>query len=181
LTNPNPSVVNLLIVADTHGQLDPRIAALAGQVDMVVHAGDVGSAWVLETLAGAQRTVVAVRGNNDTPKHWGESGREQLDALRDEAHLELPGGVLVVTHGDVVLPAAKRHQRLRARYPAARLVVFGHSHRLGVDREARPWVANPGAAGRVRTYGGPSCLLLEATASNWRLESRRFELLPLRR
>lgn len=168
-------MVKVLIVADTHGHLDPRIAALAGEVDTVVHAGDVGHAGVLESLAGSKRRVVAVRGNNDTPRHWGESDMERLDALSAEAYLTLPGGTLVVTHGDAVLPAAKRHQRLRARYPDARLVIYGHSHRLGIDQEAQPWVANPGAAGRARTYGGPSCLLLEATMDDWRLQSRRFE------
>lgn len=33
----------------------------------------------------------------------------------------------------------------------------------------------PGAAGRERTFGGPSCMLLTATEHAWDLEIRRFE------
>ncbi|MFM1890995.1 MAG: hypothetical protein RLZ44_72, partial [Pseudomonadota bacterium] len=40
--------------------------------------------------------------------------------------------------------------------------------------DAIPWVLNPGAAGRSRTFGGPSCLLLHAGARVWRVETHRF-------
>jgi len=168
--------LRLLILSDTHGYLDPRIAALASEVELVVHAGDVGAVSVLDTLAGGGRQLLVVRGNNDTPEHWGRAGLEQLAAMPREARWSLPGGELVVVHGDRVQPAGRRHQRLRASFPQARLVVYGHSHRLSLDQEALPWVANPGAAGRARTYGGPSCLLLEAGGEAWRLEPLRFPL-----
>ncbi|WP_257388244.1 metallophosphoesterase family protein, partial [Tahibacter caeni] len=85
---------------------------------------------------------------------------------------DLPGGRLVVVHGDR-WPARGRHAALRRAYPAARAVVYGHSHRLVVDTDALPWVLNPGAAGRARTNGGPSCLLLHATAQAWRVLPQR--------
>jgi uncharacterized protein len=67
-----------------------------------------------------------------------------------------------------------RHARLRAAYPSARAIVYGHSHRLVVDDALTPWVLNPGAAGRARTYGGPSCLVLEANVRSWHVEIHRF-------
>lgn len=45
----------------------------------------------------------------------------------------------------------------------------------GCGREATPWVLNPGAAGRSRTFGGPSCLLLAAASDGWEVTLHRFE------
>lgn len=163
----------LLLLADTHGVVDPRIARLASECDAIVHAGDIGNAGVLRELSGAGR-VLAVRGNNDTVAKWPAADRKQLSRLGEEARLDLPGGTLIVVHGDRVLPAARRHAKLRRLYPQARAVVYGHTHRAVCDRAARPWVLNPGAAGRTRTFGGPSYLLLEVSARGWRVRLGRF-------
>jgi hypothetical protein len=42
------------------------------------------------------------------------------------------------------------------------------------DLETSPWVINPGAAGRIRTRGGPSCLILETSHSEWQVTEQRF-------
>lgn len=161
------------LVADTHGFLDPRVAALARAAEVVVHAGDVGGASILEALGAGGAHVVAVRGNNDTPRHWPPDDRAGLDGLPAEARVELPGGSLAVVHGDR-LRARGRHERLRAAYGDAAAVVYGHSHRLAVDTDGAPWVLNPGAAGRSRTYGGPACLVLTADADGWSVRTHRF-------
>jgi putative phosphoesterase len=165
--------MRVLILSDTHGQLDVRIGALAQDCDVVMHAGDVGSSNVLDALRAGGASVVAVRGNNDVPSKWPRGERRELDALEDEARIDLPGGTLIAVHGDRYTPAT-RHARLRRAYPDARAVVYGHSHRLIVDDAATPWILNPGAAGRARTYGGPSCLVLEARPRTWRVETHRF-------
>ena len=163
------------IVADTHGVLDERVLVALTGCDLILHAGDVGDPEILERLRGISDRVVAVRGNNDVDDKWPATANVDPRSLPESAREEAPGGSIVVVHGDRVLPAAKRHERLRARYPEARLVIYGHSHRLSVDRTARPWVANPGAAGRARTYGGPSLILLRARVDRWQLLPRRFE------
>jgi predicted phosphodiesterase len=53
-------------------------------------------------------------------------------------------------------------------------VVYGHSHRLVCDQTEVPWILNPGGAGLVRTFGGPSCLILTVGARRWRTEIVRF-------
>lgn len=163
------------ILSDTHGHLDPRVLEWLGGCDVLVHAGDVGSGAVLDALTSTGAQVVAVRGNNDVPAKWPRPHRA-LHALPDEERLALPGGLLVVVHGHRVLPASRRHERLRERHADARMVVYGHSHHLVMDRETRPWVVNPGAAGRARTFGGPSACILRASDRRWTLRSRRFEL-----
>jgi uncharacterized protein len=165
--------MRVLLLADTHGHIDARIAALARGCDLVVHAGDVGNAAVLDALRRGGARVAAVRGNNDVASKWPRGDRHALDTLEDEAHVELPGGMLVAVHGDRYAPAT-RHARLRRDYSDAHAVVYGHSHRLVIDDGAIPWILNPGAAGRARTYGGPSCLVLDARPRAWHVESHRF-------
>jgi putative phosphoesterase len=162
------------ILSDTHGRLDPRIAGVVDSCDCVVHAGDIGSAAVLAALRPLMKTVVAVRGNNDVAEKLGVNDWAMLREMPHEARLELQGGLLVVVHGHQAGPASRRHAWLRDRYPAARAVVYGHSHRLVCDQVEAPWILNPGSAGLTRTFGGPSCLVLTAGARRWTIETVRF-------
>lgn len=168
--------LRLLLLSDTHGQIHPSILALAAGVDLVVHAGDVGCAAVLDALRGAGRSLLAVRGNNDLPATWPAQDQAELDALPSQASIDLPGGRLAVEHGHLVNPVSRRHARLRQRHADARLVVYGHSHRQLLDDSALPLVVNPGAAGRARTFGGSGCMLLHITPAEWKIESLRFSL-----
>jgi putative phosphoesterase len=168
--------MRVLILADTHGFVDPRIAALAADCALVVHAGDIGNASVLTALQRPGEQLLAVRGNNDRPDCWPAADLEVLAGIPGRGAVELPGGLLAVEHGHHAVPAANRHRILRRRYPLARALIYGHSHQLCLDRAALPWILNPGAAGRTRTFGGPSCLLLDAEEQAWTLEIRRFPI-----
>ena len=166
------------ILGDTHGILDPRVAEVVSACDVAVHTGDVGGGAVLRAMQPRQGLVVSVRGNNDTPAKWGRREWMLLESLPAEAELALPGGRLVVIHGDRAGSAKTRHAWLRRHYPDARAIAYGHSHRQVCDDSALPWVLNPGAAGRARTFGGPSLIILHAGTKTWRLETRRFPPLP---
>jgi putative phosphoesterase len=170
-----PTHLKVALLSDTHGVIDHRVAAVIAGSNWVVHAGDIGNATVLHQLAQLGDQVVAVRGNNDIPAKWPQADHDILAALPHERRLVLPGGELVVLHGHRLNPASQRHHRLRQRYPGLRAVVYGHSHRLSEDTAAEPWILNPGAAGRARTYGGPSCLLLLIKGTQWHVEHHRFE------
>ncbi len=169
------------IVSDTHGFIDPAVLTATRSCELLIHAGDIGNAEVLRALRRSGARVVAVRGNNDDRRRWPKAQASTLQRLPRESALELPGGQLVVVHGDRLLPASRRHEGLRRRYPQARAVVYGHSHRLVCDRARRPWVLNPGAAGRSRTFGGPSCLILYARPGRWELRALRFAPASARR
>lgn len=168
------SSVRVVIVSDTHGELDERVARLAAASDVVVHAGDVGGRSVLDALTPRNGELIAVRGNNDVREKWPASEWEALEALPWEARIDLPGGELVVVHGHGYGYPGRHHARMRRDYPDARLVVYGHSHLKVSDKSESPWIVNPGAAGRVRTFGGPSYSRLFASASRWRLETRQL-------
>ena len=168
------SSMRIVIVSDTHGAVDARIAEQAARSDVVVHAGDIGCADVLEALAPRDGALVAVRGNNDVREKWQEAEWDLLDSLPWEARVDLPGGDLVVLHGHGYGYPGRHHARMRRDYPDARAVIYGHSHQKCADRSESPWVLNPGAAGRVRTFGGPSYYILRASPSRWRLETYRL-------
>lgn len=162
------------LVSDTHGHLDDRIGEVVARCDLAVHAGDVGSAAALAAMRPRSGEVLAVAGNNDVAQKWPDGEEGLLATLPAELCLQLPGGELVVVHGHRHGGARERHARLRRSFPGARAVVYGHSHRQLCDTGDAPWVLNPGAAGRARTYGGPACLVLHVEAQAWRVEPMRF-------
>jgi uncharacterized protein len=132
--------VKVVVLADTHAprrwrSCPPRVADHLRGADLILHAGDVCTADVLEELA-AYAPVHAVRGNNDGPDvaAWGA-----LDTLE----LGLGGVRLAMIHDSG--PRAGRPARLRRRFPGADLVVFGHSH-IPVDHAADGQrIFNPGS------------------------------------
>jgi hypothetical protein len=112
------------------------VAAHLRDADLIVHAGDVCTASVLAELA-QYAPVTAVVGNNDGPDvaAWGATATAELDA----------GGLAVAVIHDSGA-AAGRLNRMRRQFPAAALVVFGHSH-IPLD-EAAPGgfrIFNPGS------------------------------------
>ena len=171
----------IALVSDTHGHLDSRIVKVVDRCRLAIHAGDIGSGAVLDTLAESDRRVAAVRGNNDVASKWDPNEHPRLDKLPWEATLSLPGGRLAVIHGHQIERVERRHGWLRERYPDARVVVYGHTHRRCIDRSARPWIVNPGAAGRNRTFGGPSLIVIDIDADRWRLRTVHFERFVPRR
>jgi putative phosphoesterase len=132
--------MKVAVLADTHAPrywkaCPPEVARRLDGVDLILHAGDVCRATVLEELA-AFAPVRAVLGNNDTPDvaAWGAP-----ETLR----LDLDGLPVAMLHD--AGPAAGRPLRLRRRFPWAGLVVFGHSH-IPLDLvEDGVWVFNPGS------------------------------------
>ena len=114
---------NILLIADTHlrrGQADRLLTRLTGELisaDVILHAGDITDASVLDALAthAADELVHAVRGNND-------HGLE----LPERLTIDVDGCVLAMVHDSG--PSTGRTGRLRRWFPSADVVVFGHSH-----------------------------------------------------
>ena len=159
--------MKVLLLGDTHGWVDDSIVELAAGMELVVHTGDIGSASVLAALKSRCGNVLAVAGNNDVPKKWSVDEHHVLSGLPESLQIELPGGVLAIEHGHRIWDSANYHSRLRNKYPDARAIAYGHSHIRRIDTTNQPWVMNPGAAGRVRTKGGASCLVLTVKPDRW--------------
>ncbi len=149
------------LISDSHGPVDARILRALADCDVVIHAGDVGGPEIL-TILNAPVTV-GVFGNNDTPERWGGVPV----GLPESVRIDVRGGTIVVIHGHQFPQAKRRHAQLRARFADARVIVYGHSHRRCIDDADNPWVINPGACGRARTFGGPSAVLLDWRRRRW--------------
>jgi putative phosphoesterase len=114
--------LRLALIADTHlPRGDRRIPDSCLEAlrtaDLIVHAGDFSQQSVLADLRELG-PVAAVHGNVDSA----ELRRE----LPESISLELENVVLGVIHD--AGPSKGRLERLRARFPDADAVVFGHSH-----------------------------------------------------
>ncbi len=164
--------ISVGILSDSHGYLDPGVRQAVNQCEYVIHAGDIFNAAVLAQLQPTQQ-LIAVAGNNDYAANWAPEEKEVVNALPQTARLDLPGGTLIVEHGHR-LGNHPDHAALRADHGEARLIVYGHTHHRVIDKSAEPWVINPGASGKVRNHGGPSCLILLASSSEWKIEERVF-------
>ena len=166
------SLTTVGILSDSHGYLDPRIAQAVNQCDYIVHAGDIFNAHVLEQLE-PKKALIAVAGNNDYAGLWKDEETAVVEALPLTGKLELPGGTLFVEHGHR-LGNHPEHDQFRKDHADARLIVYGHTHHRIIDQQAEPWVINPGASGKVRTHGGPSCFILHANEEEWIIETILF-------
>lgn len=166
------------ILSDTHAYLDPRVAALVNGCDLAIHAGDICTGEVLDTLKPRLGTVVAVTGNNDRAETWPPHQEAVVTALPKSVRVRLPGGDLAVEHGHAHGMTTPCHDSLRRSHPEARAIVYGHTHKQLFDDDSEPWVLNPGAAGRTRTHGGPSCIVLTARTGSWSVDLRRFPTEP---
>ncbi|HEY1585618.1 MAG TPA: metallophosphoesterase family protein [Polyangia bacterium] len=122
------------VISDTHGLVRPEaLEALAG-AELIVHAGDVGGAEVLEALAKIA-PVRAVRGNND---HGAWASR-----LPESDFVEVGGYTIYVIHDVKELdldPAAS----------GIAVVIAGHSHRPRNEVVGGVLYFNPGSAGPRR-------------------------------
>ncbi|MEM7206226.1 MAG: metallophosphoesterase family protein [Pseudomonadota bacterium] len=162
--------LRILLLSDTHGYVDPNIASLSERCEIAIHAGDVMDAQVLNQLKPKSH-VFAVAGNNDSTGLWCSSLKRVVTQLPHVIRLELPTGAIAVEHGHRFGFRQPDHDKLREAHSDARLIVYGHTHKQVIEQESEPWIANPGAAGRVRNQGAPRCLVLNAGASEWVIES----------
>lgn len=122
------------LISDTHSLLRPQAVEALQGVDLIVHAGDIGTLDVIDRLCYIA-PVRAVRGNIDKA-----SWAQQFPA--DDV-VEIDGKYLYVLHNRHELdldPAAAGFD----------VVISGHSHKPGIDKAGDVLFVNPGSAGPRR-------------------------------
>ena len=129
------------LLSDTHSYLDPRVLEHFAEVDEIWHAGDIGSAMVLQHLREFKPTR-AVYGNMD-------SGDVRY-SLSEFYRFRVEEVNVLMTHiGGYPGRYDIRAKELLDRYHPD-IFVCGHSHILKVVRDPKRdgmLVINPGAAG----------------------------------
>lgn len=126
--------VKVGVISDTHGLMRPEaLTALAGS-ELIIHAGDVGSREVLQSLA-AIAPLHSIRGNIDT-QDWAAEIPETMA-------VEVEHATLWVLHDLNRLdldPVAGGFQA----------VISGHSHKPKIEEKNGVLYLNPGSAGPRR-------------------------------
>ena len=128
------------VISDTHlprgnRVLPARCVELLGASDLILHAGDFVAEDVLDSLEALGPPVRAVHGNVDSAA--------LRSRLPTETSVSVEGATIAIVHDGG--PASRRLTRLRARFPDADAVVFGHSH-LPLHEQAEGFqIFNPGS------------------------------------
>jgi putative phosphoesterase len=132
--------MRLGIIADTHGLLRPEVFDVFREVDLILHAGDIGEPDLLTELT-ALAPVRAVWGNTD--------GFAIRRLVPESLEVEIEGFRFLVIHGHQF--GSPTPEDLNTAYPDAEVIIYGHTHRpllTIVDQVVT--VMNPGGAGRRR-------------------------------
>lgn len=132
--------MKVAVIADTHTHGMSRSLPAGAwpyleTADHILHAGDVTDPALLDELS-ALAPLTVVMGNCDAGdvRAWGAT---------DQASIEL-GGVMIGMIHDSGL-TRNRRARMGARWPGARVVVFGHSHMPCNDDADGLLLFNPGS------------------------------------
>jgi hypothetical protein len=115
------------VIADTHGLIRPEALAALQGVDVILHAGDIGGAHVLDALREIA-PVTSVRGNNDDDDGY------------EIARVTIGGRHILLTH---IFREALLDED-------ADVIVFGHSHMPRNEVVGGVLLFNPGSAGPRR-------------------------------
>jgi putative phosphoesterase len=152
------------VIADTH--LPRGARALPGEclrrleaADLILHAGDVVAASVLDDL-GALGPVEAVHGNMDEA-----ALRESLPERRV---VEVAGVRIAMVH--IPGQRAGREERLVSWFPGCDAIVYGHTHVPQVEQHDGVWILNPGSPTERRR--APERSMLELTVDAGRIEPK---------
>jgi len=159
----------IAIISDTHmprggRRLPEECVERLRASDLILHAGDVMTEDALEAMEALGPPLVAVQGNMDSSEL-----RARLPAERT---VDAEGARIAMVHD--AGPSRHRLDRLRARFPEADAVVFGHSH-LPLHEDAAGFqIFNPGSPTERRR--APEHTMGIARAERGRI---RFELVTV--
>ena len=134
------------LISDTHALMRAEALAALAEVELILHAGDVGTFAVLRELRGIA-PVHAVAGNTDDPSL----------GLPERVRLTLEGLSVHVSHGHEA--GSPTPDNLVQRYTAD-VIVYGHTHKPLIATRGQTLIVNPGAAGPKRFNLKPSVGLL---------------------
>jgi uncharacterized protein len=127
-------MIRVGLISDIHGLLRPEALAFLQGSDVIVHAGDIGGAAILDELARIA-PVTAVRGNNDFGP-W-------VDRIAETERLKVGETFIYVIHDVAQIDIDPRAADVR-------VVIAGHSHHPSVRERDGVLFVNPGSAGPRR-------------------------------
>jgi putative phosphoesterase len=122
------------VISDTHGLVRPEVGEAFAGVRLILHAGDIGTADVVNELKSIA-PVVAVRGNNDTGAWARRIPQTEIAQVGDVR--------IYMVHDIKDIHFNPEDRRIQ-------IVITGHSHRPSVESRNGVLFMNPGSAGPRR-------------------------------
>ena len=147
MENKWPENVDLVgVISDTHGYLDSQVFDFFDGVDIILHAGDVGSEEVAVELEAIAPVAVVV-GNVDGGLPGDSLPMSVVIQLGNLQALLIHEGVASGMPLPLIVSLVSSHR--------ANVVVYGHTHQpfagwLPVGNNGRCFFLNPGSAGKKR-------------------------------
>lgn len=144
--------MKILVISDTHrscANLNQVLEKEEG-IDAMIHAGDI-EGKENQMFYAIHGPVYMVAGNNDF-----------FSSLPEEVEGEIAGHRFFLTHGHryYVSVGEERIER-EGRKRGAELVIYGHTHRISVDKRDGIWILNPGSLSYPRQANRkPSYIIL---------------------
>jgi len=146
--------VQIGIISDTHiprrwDKIPDAVPKVFKDVDLILHAGDVGKLWVLDEL-GKIAPTIAVHGNDETDEARLSLPYQQLLIIGGIrillCHSHIPDRVqeLASRKDDAWTDKLKRRAK-QAQAAGAGIYIFGHTHVPMVKQEDGVLLLNPGA------------------------------------
>jgi len=178
--DPHTIRATLGVVSDTHmgqrlAQLPIVLFDLLAGVDLILHAGDVGTLSVLDELS-AIAPIIAVQGNDDSGEAKGNLPLQQVVGVQGER--------VLLWHSHHIDPELERESRkgdnlppklertiARARECSASLAIFGHWHIPLLWDAGDLLVLNPGALASANNVTRQH---VRTVAIAWLLEGGRW-------
>lgn len=161
VVDPSEIAVTIGLLSDTHmplrmRRLPPELADVFADVDLLLHAGDVGRLHVLEEL-GQIAPVIAVHGNDDSEEAQRELPLQQLICVRGlrillwHSHFPDWDEEMAFRQDDDLYRSLKRSVE-QGKRAGAQLVVFGHWHIPLCYQKDGITVVNPGALASANAF-----------------------------
>lgn len=158
-------LLRLAILSDTHlprgdRAIPPACLERCREADAILHAGDLIDVEVLELLRSLGPPLHVVHGNVDS--------LAVRRIVPDRLELEVAGVRLGMLH--IPGPGVGRMARLRAAFPAADAVVFGHTHMPEHAESDGFQIFNPGSPTERRRAAAHTMGIATVTAGRVRFE-----------
>ncbi len=139
------------VISDTHGLVKDKVFQIFKDVDLIIHAGDIGNLKVIGDLLSIA-PVEAVWGNMDP--------MPVRDQTREKLVLNIEGLTLGVSHGggspyDII-------ERLQNMFYQQKvdIIIYGHTHKPHMEKIKDIFFFNPG-------YGRETVGILEVKESKY--------------
>jgi putative phosphoesterase len=153
--------MNIGVISDTHGFLDPRVENIFKGVNHILHAGDIGDP-VIELELKSVAPVTAVLGNCDAWLNFPVTAARTLAGKKFLVHHIVNPHLL-----SPEMTAAVAREKPDA-------VVFGHTHKAFAETVGGIFYFNPGYSGKPKPGAERSVAILHLDGGTIRHEFVRL-------